>query len=287
MKLICMLLLVAISYAMPASAKDEKTKEVKKPMTLEDSVFQHYMREGAWRSPLFSRQRERYIDSALTILPQNAYLWQQRGMPLIKQNKYELAAPFIDSAAKYDPPVWVPYRAFCKCIFSKEYNAAIADFNLARSINGNSGVMDHPYDFYTGLCYLQLNRFDSAENYIRKCIDYTIGRNGESWVHYIHWYYLGVTRYEQEDYKGALEYLNKSLIDYPDFFDAEYYKALALMQLKDYKQAAIVIHKAKQDCDKGNTMNEDSIFYETYPYQVKKYYVKGTVEWIDGMHKDN
>jgi tetratricopeptide (TPR) repeat protein len=275
------LLLVAISYAMPASAKDEKPKEAKKPMTQEDSVFKHYMREGAWRSPLFSRERERHIDSALAILPQNAYLWQQRSMPLIKQNKYEAAAPFLDSAAKYNPAEYVPYRAFSKCIFSKEYRAAIADFDLARSINGNFGVMDHPYDFFTGLCYLQLNQFDSAEHYVRKCIDHSIAQNGENWVHYVHWFYLGVIRFEQEDYKGAITYLDKSLKEFPDFCDAEYYKATALARMKDYQQALPIIRKAKQDFDKGYTMNEDNVYYETYPYQVKKFFMNGAVASLE------
>ncbi len=282
MKQICTLLALAICYINVALAKGEK--EEKKPMSFEDSVFQHYLKEGAWKQPLFSRARERYMDSAIALCPTNGYFYQQRSMPLIKQNKYELAAPYLDSAAKYDPPKWVPYRAFSKCIFSKEYQAAIADFDLARSINGNSGVMDHPYDFFTSLCYLQLNQFDSAEHYLRKCIDYSTTHHGESWVHYVHWFYLGVIRFEQEDYKGAIEYLDKALKEYPDFSDAEYYKAMALGRMEEYKQALPILLKAQTDSDKGYTLNEDSIFYETYPYQVKKFYMKGAVKWMKEMN---
>lgn len=252
----------------------------------EDSVFKHYMNNGAWRCGLFSRERERYIDSALAILPHNAYLWQQRGMPLLKQNKYELAMTFFDSAVKYDAKKWLDYRAFCKCIFSKQYSEALVDFDLARALNGNIGVMDHPYDFYSALCHLQLHQFDSAEAYLRKCIDHTTRNYGESWVHYVHWFYLGIVRHEQEDYAGALEYLDKSMIIYPHFSDAGYYKACCQMQLKQYKEALITIRQAKEDADDGYTLNEDQVYYETYPYQLKKYYLRGTIKWIEAANKE-
>lgn len=254
------------------------------PMS-EDSLFNRYMRRGAWRQPLFSRERERYIDSALAILPSNAYLWQQRGMPLLKQNKYEQAMPYIDSAAKYDPERWVEYRAFVKCIFQKDYTAALADFDLARSINGNSGVMDHPYDFYKALCHLQLGHFAEAEDLMRICIKERWGNLGDKWVHYLHWYYLGITRFEQEQYADALEYFNKSLAIYPNFSDAEYYKALCYIRQGDYKTALPIIEQAAADAAKGYSMNEDSAFYETYPYQVKQFYMKGALAMVRAKNK--
>jgi tetratricopeptide (TPR) repeat protein len=277
MKVLMSFIAIAISLQALAQKDIPKTKAE----NYEDSVFRYYVKERAWRQPLFSRERERYLDSALALLPHNAYLWQQRGMPLIKQNKYELSMRYIDSAVKYDPQKWLDYRAMMKCIFAKTYRESLKDFDEARRLNGNIGVMDHPYDFYSGLCYLQLNEFDSAEIYVRKCIENTRKTIGESWIHYVHWFYLGVIRHEKEDYAGALEYLNKSLKEYPNFSDANFYKAKCLMKLNQPKEALVAIRQAKADFDKGYTMNEDQVIYETYPYQVKGHSMKGTLAWIE------
>lgn len=285
MKSLLTLLTIALSF--PSMAQEKAIKSDKD--RFEDSIFNHYMKDGAWKTPIFSRKRERYIDSALAILPHVAYLWQQRGMPLLKQNKYELAMAYFDSAVKYDAKQWLDYRATMKCIFAKNYRGALADFDAARALNGNTSVMDHPYDFYSALCYLQLNQFDSAEIFLRKCINRTINdkSRGENWVHYVHWFYLGIARFEQEDYITAIEYLDRSMKDYPHFSDAGYYKAICLMRLKQPKEALPVIRQAKEDADKGYTLNEDQAYYETYPYQVKKYYLKGIVDWIEEENKTN
>ncbi len=34
--------------------------------------------------------------------------------------------------------------------------------------------------------------------------------------------------------------------------------------------ADILIDEAKKDLENGNTINEDQIFYEMYPYQIRK-----------------
>jgi tetratricopeptide (TPR) repeat protein len=244
------------------------------------------MKKGAWQQPLFSRSRERYIDSALALLPQNAYLWQQRSMPLFKQNKYQQGMPYLDSAVKYDAKNWLEYRAFMKCIFQKDYEAALIDFDLARSINGNSYVMDHPYDFYSALCHLQLGRFQQAEALLHGCIDERRQKLGDKWVHYVHLFYLGVVCFEQERYTEAQEHLKKCLDKYPDFSDAEYYMAATYVRQMDYKTALPIIKKAAADAAKGYTLNEDNVFYETYPYQVKKYYMSGLLAMVEDMNKE-
>lgn len=251
----------------------------------EDSVFNHYVKNGAFKQPLYSRARERYLDSALVLIPQHAYTWQQRSMPLLKQYKYEIGMQYLDSAVKYDAKNWIDYRAFVKCIFQKNYTGALADFDAARNMNGNSAVMDHPYDFYSALCYLQMNRFDTAEALIRKCIDERREKLGDKWVHYVHWYYLGVVCFEQERHDEALNYFDKALVTYPRLSDAEFYKAMCLSRKNDYTAALPIIQQANADADKGYTLNEDNVFYETYPYQVKKYLFKPTLKWVQDMVK--
>ena len=113
-------------------------------------------------------------------------------MPLFKQKKYELGMPFVDSAAKYDAHRWLPYRAFIKCVFAKTYRAALEDFEAAEAIQPEGIVMDHTYDFYRGMCHLQLNEFDAAIGLIQRSVAKGIARTGEG--HFFEYFYLGIAR---------------------------------------------------------------------------------------------
>ncbi|HRO44142.1 MAG TPA: hypothetical protein PL009_15015, partial [Flavipsychrobacter sp.] len=159
--------------------------------SLDSARVKAYM-DSAWTYTSYSMKRQLYLDKALEIAPQNAYLWQQKGMPLFKQFKYEAGLPFLDSAVKYDADRWLDYRAFMKCIFQKSYRSSLEDFYAVIRMKGDGGLMDHPYAFYMGLCYLQLNELDSAEHYFRRCIDERTRQHGEKWVHQLHWCYLGI-----------------------------------------------------------------------------------------------
>jgi tetratricopeptide (TPR) repeat protein len=215
--------------------------------------------------------------SALLIVPKASQLWQQKAMPLFKQKKYELGMPFLDSAVKYDKTNhWLEYRAFMKCIFQKSYRAAINDFNLAIKKNGNSWVMDHSYVFYKGLCYLQLNKLDSAEFLFRKEMEQEIKDRKEA--HYLHWFYMGVLQHEQDKYAEAITSFDNSLRQYSQFSDAQYYKAVCLFELKQINQALDVLNQAKENLKFGYTLNEDNAIYEAYPYQINKFMINATID---------
>jgi tetratricopeptide (TPR) repeat protein len=199
-------------------------------------------------------------------------------MPLYKANKYELGSPFLDSAVKYDPEQWLEYRAYMKCIFERNYKVAMADFRKAKAKYGKRTVMDHPYDFYIGVCHLQLNKRDSAEWYFNSCIEETLKTRGDKWVHYNHHFYLGVARFERENYKQAIESFDKAITLYPGFSDAEYYKALCLSEMGQVQEAYTCIRKANEDHRQGYSMNEDNCKYEYYPYQVRPAYFTSTLD---------
>lgn len=195
--------------------------------------------------------------------------------------KHELAAPFLDSAVKYDSTRYVEYRAYMNCIFRRHYREALRDFEIARSINGNSGVMDHPYDLYTGLCHLQLNNFDSAQYYIRKCIDSKISKSGADWVHYLHWFYLGISYYEQEEIVYAERYFDSALKQNEYLPEALYYKAQCLIRKEEYKDALVYLQHADSLLKRGYFINEDNARYERYPYQVVPFYLYGAIDWLE------
>lgn len=235
----------------------------------------------SWDYPVFSQDHQKYLDSALIFLPTNAYYWQQKSMPYYKKQKYELARPFLDSAVKYDPNSWLEYRAFIKCIYEKNYSGALADFKAAKERYGNRIVMDHWYTFYMGLCYLQLNQFDSSRNYLGKCIQHEINRSGEKSVHFLHYFYFGLVYFEMGNDAEAIKYLDKALARYPNFSDAAYYKAFILASASKWQEAMDTALLALEHNINGYTINEDNAVYETYPYQTKAEYINSLIRFLE------
>lgn len=255
------------------------------PDTFTDSIRTRYLNNGAWHYPLFSSRRAACIDTAISLNPTDSYLWQQRAMALFKQGKYEVGMYYLDKAVELSPKRYLDYRAFMKCIFQKSYNASKADFFKCKQVIGNSGVMDHPYDFYLGLCCLQLNQFDSAEAYFTICIDDKRKRLGENWVHYMHYFYRGITRYETENFDSSISDFNKCIATYPNFSDAQYYKALCLIAKKKDEEAKILLAEAVTDSKAGYTINEDNAIHEPYPYQVKTAILESKLKSLTEEHK--
>lgn len=263
-----------------AENKNYPTAQDHPTLSIADSIACKRYLDSADNSLLFSIRRQLYLDSALQIAPWRAGLWQQKSMPLLKQRKYELAMPYLDSAVKYNEHKYLDYRAFIKCIFAKSYKDAIADFNAARALLGNSGVMDHSYDFYIGMCYLQLNNFDSCSHLMQKCIDEQTRKNGPSWVHPMNWFYLGIAQQEQLQYEKAISSFDSCLKLYPNFCDAKYYKADCLVKTGRLTEAKPVMEQALADFRNGYTINEDNAIYELYPYQVVKAFIEGYAQYL-------
>lgn len=249
---------------------------VREPSSLsEEEVIERYLKQGAWRYRIFAPEWGMYIDSALALRPETAYLYQQRAMPYFKQKKYEAGMAYLDKAVELDPARYIDYRAFIKCIFSKRYHDALVDLEQSKKIKGEYGyVMDHSYDFYQGLCYLQLNAFEKAKTHFVRSLEHTLKIHGEAWQHHLDLFYLGVTLQELQDHEAAVEAFNKTLAQYPDFADAEYYKAISLYRLGKKESGMALMDKCRLDLRNGMTINEDNSFYEKYPYQIEPWHIE-------------
>jgi len=234
----------------------------------QDAIIEEYATNCAQNHSLYSHEWQECLDAGLKKDSTIAYLWQQKAMPLFKQRKYELGMPFIDKAVQYNRNEYQEYRAFIKCIFSKQYKDAIADFADCRSRYGNRYVMDHTYEFYISLCCLQLNRFTEAEGLLKAYIS-DMAKKGEEWVHATALFYYGIAVYEQKRYEEAIAIFDRGLKIYAEFSDIKYYKALCYFNLGNKDAAANWYRQAQADFKNGYTINEDNVAYETYPYQIK------------------
>lgn len=197
-----------------------------------------------------------------------SYLWQQKAMPYFKARKYEVGMKYLDKAVEINPAGYLSYRGFIHCIFAKNFEDAIKDFEEIKAIEGNSIVMDHSYNFYLGLSHLQLNNFENAENLLQEDINAQTKQWGEKEYHHLSMFYLGVSQYEQKKWKEANETFDKALEKYPMFSDAMYYKSICLYQLGKSDEYYVWYEKAKENGIAGNTISEDNSLYEVYPYQI-------------------
>ena len=227
------------SQTAPKELTDKKSKQ--------DAIIKEHLENGAWQHMMFSKEWQDEIDLGLKKDSTIAYLWQQKAMPYFKLRKCEIGMPFIDKAVVHDPKRWQPYRAFIKCIFAKTYKDAIID--------------------YLGLCYLQLNEYQKAEQLLKQYND-DIFKNRQGLEHPTALFYYGIAKYELQKWEEAIIEFDRALKQYPNFSDVKFYKAMCLIKINKEKEAMTLLDEGKSDAEKGYTINEDNTVYEKYPYQV-------------------
>lgn len=268
MKKILLVKLTLLLFSCSNINSDEHPKEPISKLT-DEEVVEKYLKNGAWQQRIFSPEYQQYIDSAIAVKPEMAYLYQQKAMPFFKQRKYEAGMKILDKAVELDAKRFLDYRAFIKCVFAKTYHDAILDFREAKNLISKDGyIMDHSYDFYIGLCYIQLNEFEKAAEIIRESIEKLVEEKGEEWVHHLDYFYLGIAFHELQQHEEAIKYFDKTLKKYKEFSDAEYYKAISLYRSGKVDLAVELLSMCEQHFNMGYTINEANAIYEEYPYQI-------------------
>jgi tetratricopeptide (TPR) repeat protein len=233
-----------------------------------EEIIDKYLKKGAWYYGLDSQEWQQKIDEGLKLDSTIAYLWQQKAIAMIFQMKYSEGIKYLNKAVEFDSDKWLEYRAFINCIYVKDYPAAIRDFDEAKKINENRYVMDHSYNYFLALSYLQLNQFKKSEELMDADIRKAVGPHGEDYAHYLGYFYLAIAKLEQGRYEDSIVDFERSLRVYEHFSDAKYYKAIALSKLWKVEEAKKLFEEAKADFNAGYTINDEHVKHERYPYQV-------------------
>ncbi|GCC52868.1 tetratricopeptide repeat protein [Chryseotalea sanaruensis] len=259
---------------MSCSTSGQETNKISESSLTDDEITKRYLEKGAWTLRYFSPEYQSYLDSAIHENPNIAYYYQQKAMPYFKLGKYEVGLKILEKAVELDPKSYIDYKAFIQCIFQKNYQNALESFITAKKIKGVNGyVMDHSYDFYIGLCYLQLNEFEKAVKYFEASISEMLKSNSESWVHHLDLLYAGIAFQELNNHEMAIKYFDRALKKYPNFSDVKYYKSISLFRLGLLEVADELLNSCELDFKRGFTINEDNAIYEKYPYQIKQFYI--------------
>ena len=239
----------------------------------QEAIIKRYVEHGAQRYSYFEPEWNRALDSALALDSTLAQVWQQKAMPALKAGRNEVGMRWLDKAVQFDPNAYMAYRGFMKCIFTRDYLGAIADFAQADQLQPGAYVMDHPYAFYRGLSYLQLMQYKPAEAALRASIAQRERMQPGAGGHHLDAFYLGITLYEQARYADAEKEFKQALKRYPQFADAHYQLARCLYRLGHPEKGDTAYAEAKKHLAQGYTINEDNAIYRRYPYQLQK-------EWL-------
>jgi tetratricopeptide (TPR) repeat protein len=241
---------------------------------VQDSLVKKYLDNGAHKYWYTTPQWQLYCDSLIAICPNIAVAYQNKAIPFIKYGEYEIAFALEDKAVELDPRNYMAYRAFLKCIFTKDYEGAIIDFDKAQQLVPNSYEMDHTYFFYKGLCNLELGNYSEAEDNLKKDIFIQTGGDTLKMVHFNSLYYFGVIYYEMKNYRLAKINLLKCMGFYPEHPQANFYMAQIYRAEGDTILEHQYLSVAKKALEKGLEINEDNLYYSNYPHQVRLYEVE-------------
>ncbi|RZK23669.1 MAG: tetratricopeptide repeat protein [Hymenobacter sp.] len=240
----------------------------------QDSLVTKYIARGAHQYSYNDPRWTQYCDSLLAVCPSVAYAYQQKAVPLIKDGKYAAAFALENRAAALDPRAWLAYRGFLKCIFTKDYEGAILDFQQVARLKPGSREMDHTYPFFEGLCNLELGNYQRAEANFKEDIRQQKGPGGQQDVHFNTLFYTGVVYLQMKRYAPASAYLTQCLKAYPQHPEANYYLGLTYQAQGNKATARRYFLAAQKALASGYRLNEDNIYYANYPRQITDYEIR-------------
>lgn len=232
---------------------------------VQDSLLELYSQK-AWKLGYNHPSWITSWDSLIAICPNIAEAYREKAIPFLKSGAYSSAFELEDKAVELDPKSWIAYRGFLHCIFTKNYEKALTDFEAAEKLTPGASVMDHSYSFFTGLSYLGLANLSMAEQSFIRDIEQQRKGTGND-VHFNSLLYLGIVRLEMKKFELAEKDLKDCIRYYAQLPEANYYLAMTLKATGN-PDAEVYFNKAKQYYQQGYKINEDNEVYVNYPRQI-------------------
>lgn len=156
----------------------------------------------------YTREYQEQFDKALEICPYFAYAYSAKSTAYLKSGDFLTWKSLIDKAVQYDKS-YMPYRAWCRYQFFRDYKGAIEDIERIESEKksiqiGYSAGGEYHLLVAKAICYSAINQKQKAINILEKLFAdeaYEIGL--------FDYYQLGVSYFQINDLKNAEKYFLK------------------------------------------------------------------------------
>lgn len=229
-----------------------------------DSAITHIQRSYSYTSEAWQLA----CDSLLAQCPDLDQVWQMKAMPNIKLGNWEKAYGPLSHAVALNPEQWLSYQAFLKCIFSKDYEGALVDFEACEKLIKGAGVMDHSFDFFRGLSYLCLGDLPNATAFLKKDVDAQVKSRGAGNEHFVLLLYWGICLFKDGKVLEAELTFRKSLAIYPQYPETNFYLGSVYAKTGKTILAKAYYKKSRQYLNEGYTSGEDQEPYVHYPFAI-------------------
>jgi tetratricopeptide (TPR) repeat protein len=151
----------------------EERKELS--LTLLDGIRYHYQGSPACQM---------ILQESLSYDPDNAKTHREIGVPYLKRGVASAFPHYYGKAAELDPLGWTGWRGYLYLYFYRDYERALADFNLTDTLTPNQ--VDYPQsisvDYMRGICYLMLDDYPNAIDYFDRHIAYETSITGFEYI---------------------------------------------------------------------------------------------------------
>lgn len=222
--------------------------------------------DSLWHGSYLS---QKYLDSAITLCPEFAEAWREKGEAFLRRGDYAIWKKCIDQAVKRQPNLYLGYRGWCRFVFLRDYEGTLCDLmRLDTLVNFEyMTVQDMNICSIISLSYLALGDYPKALLYLNRSLskeqqnDEFVDRAG------MHDYlYRGILKMKTQDYTGAITDFDEQIRRYETYADAYYYKALVLLKLKKKAEARTLLYKTRQLIN-GEGFRRQYMYVEL-PYEI-------------------
>ncbi|MCF0052878.1 tetratricopeptide repeat protein [Dyadobacter sp. LJ53] len=235
-------------------------------LAIQDSLFNVYSnraRSFGYDHPGWDQS----YDSLIAICPNIAEAYQEKGLPHLFNGNLAKVFEYNDKAVELDPKRWTAYRGYLHCIYAKNYDKAIVDFEKALTLTPNGFIQDHTFWFFLALCNMELGNYVKAESFLQKDIAQQKRGEGKNDLHFNSLLYFGIVYYLMNEYDQAEKWLRDCLQLYEQHPMANYYLAMT-MKITGNTQQKLYFERARQYALDGYRMNEPNSQNLTFPKQV-------------------
>ena len=189
----------------------------------------------------------------------DADLWREFGTARVKRGIADEMDYFYAGAVKRKPEKWAGFRGYLYLYFYRDYQRAIADFDLGDQVNGQVDYSQgQSHDYMRGICFYGLEQYEDALLYLNRYIDKITTEEGKDWVDVYAHLYKGLTLAKLDRLEDALVAFDDAEELYPNLADLFFHRARIACTRKDYSEALALLQKTKEYYNSG--------YYHQRPY---------------------